>query len=512
LTASKDDVERQQVVRQMAAAMERRAQLQQQQQPSSGAAHSPSGHAVLSAVRRPADTPPAGSPLGLAGTPAATAAAGGGAGAGAAATPSGGGFGLMTPSASPGNMTPLGAAASGVYSSRSNSLRATATPPASTAAAAAAGGGDTPTSTAAASAAAAGGGSSPGLGGLFARGLADLGIVDEAASGATAAAATVPSRIVSGAAAGLPAGASSLRPLTAPEAGGGGSELGLPPGVTPVVGGRRGPVGSPAAPPPAAAPEPPQAQPQPAATVAASASSAAAASALLSSLTGARARVAQTQAVQAPQQQQQQPAGATAASSAAADFDAQVAAVRQLSLLQAELAEHRLAVVRLRQQADEDHDRHLSEVSRLRADLDAAHQRAAADVAAARDEAAGQVLAAEALARRWVSTSRVRCWGHARLGQSWLPPLSCASVAPSGSGVPTGLVCAVGCCLHCREVELQRSLLTAQLSAQSAAIQQEREALSTQRLSTDMLASLSEQVRFGWPRSHATHTPDRAAA
>lgn len=37
-------------------------------------------------------------------------------------------------------------------------------------------------------------------------------------------------------------------------------------------------------------------------------------------------------------------------------------------------------------------------------------------------------------------------------------------------------------------------MLSAQLSAQSAAIQQEREALISQRLSTDMLASLSEQV------------------
>jgi hypothetical protein len=47
-----------------------------------------------------------------------------------------------------------------------------------------------------------------------------------------------------------------------------------------------------------------------------------------------------------------------------------------------------------------------------------------------------------------------------------------------------------------REVELQRSVLTAQLSAQSASIQQEREALMSQRINTDMLASLSEQV--GW--------------
>jgi hypothetical protein len=46
----------------------------------------------------------------------------------------------------------------------------------------------------------------------------------------------------------------------------------------------------------------------------------------------------------------------------------------------------------------------------------------------------------------------------------------------------------------CREVELQRSLLTAQLAAQSAALQQERELLASQRLNSDMLVSLSEQV------------------
>jgi hypothetical protein len=46
----------------------------------------------------------------------------------------------------------------------------------------------------------------------------------------------------------------------------------------------------------------------------------------------------------------------------------------------------------------------------------------------------------------------------------------------------------------CRELELQRSVLSAQLSAQAAAIQQEREALISQRINTDMLASLLEQV------------------
>lgn len=47
----------------------------------------------------------------------------------------------------------------------------------------------------------------------------------------------------------------------------------------------------------------------------------------------------------------------------------------------------------------------------------------------------------------------------------------------------------------CRELELQRNVLSAQLSAQAAAIQQERESLMSQRVNTDMLASLSEQVR-----------------
>jgi multidrug efflux pump subunit AcrA (membrane-fusion protein) len=56
----------------------------------------------------------------------------------------------------------------------------------------------------------------------------------------------------------------------------------------------------------------------------------------------------------------------------------------------------------------------------------------------------------------------------------------------------SGLPC---CAVVCRELELQRSVLSAQLSAQAAAIQQEREALISQRVNTDMLASLSEQVR-----------------
>jgi len=50
------------------------------------------------------------------------------------------------------------------------------------------------------------------------------------------------------------------------------------------------------------------------------------------------------------------------------------------------------------------------------------------------------------------------------------------------------------CRAAAREIELQHSVLSAQLAAQSAAIQQEREALISQRINTDMLADLSEQV------------------
>ncbi len=46
-----------------------------------------------------------------------------------------------------------------------------------------------------------------------------------------------------------------------------------------------------------------------------------------------------------------------------------------------------------------------------------------------------------------------------------------------------------------RELDLQHSVLSAQLAAQAAAIKQEREALLNQRINTDMLANLSEQVR-----------------
>lgn len=53
------------------------------------------------------------------------------------------------------------------------------------------------------------------------------------------------------------------------------------------------------------------------------------------------------------------------------------------------------------------------------------------------------------------------------------------------------MVHVAGCC---REIDLQHSVLSAQLSAQAAAIKQEREALLNQRINTDMLASLSEQV------------------
>jgi len=48
-----------------------------------------------------------------------------------------------------------------------------------------------------------------------------------------------------------------------------------------------------------------------------------------------------------------------------------------------------------------------------------------------------------------------------------------------------------------REATLQRDVMTAQLQAQASAVAQEREALAQQRLNTDMLTSLSEQVG-GW--------------
>lgn len=66
-------------------------------------------------------------------------------------------------------------------------------------------------------------------------------------------------------------------------------------------------------------------------------------------------------------------------------------------------------------------------------------------------------------------------------------------------------MCVYALALLPREFEVQRSVLQAQLSAQAAAIQQEREALLSQRISTDMLTSLSEQVGLlrgsGW-RKH----------
>jgi hypothetical protein len=63
-----------------------------------------------------------------------------------------------------------------------------------------------------------------------------------------------------------------------------------------------------------------------------------------------------------------------------------------------------------------------------------------------------------------------------------------------GQGIPLTTHFGWCCCCCCREIDLQHSVLSAQLSAQSAAIKQEREALLNQRINTDMLASLSEQV------------------
>jgi hypothetical protein len=58
--------------------------------------------------------------------------------------------------------------------------------------------------------------------------------------------------------------------------------------------------------------------------------------------------------------QQPQPAerlAAGAAGAGAIDFDGQLAAMRQLSQLQGELADQKLSLARLRQQAEEDHAR-----------------------------------------------------------------------------------------------------------------------------------------------------------
>lgn len=55
--------------------------------------------------------------------------------------------------------------------------------------------------------------------------------------------------------------------------------------------------------------------------------------------------------------QQQQPQAVSTAALPAVDFDGQVAAVRQLSQLQSELADQKLSMARLRQQAEEDHAR-----------------------------------------------------------------------------------------------------------------------------------------------------------
>jgi hypothetical protein len=48
----------------------------------------------------------------------------------------------------------------------------------------------------------------------------------------------------------------------------------------------------------------------------------------------------------------------------------------------------------------------------------------------------------------------------------------------------------------CSTATLEKDVVMAQLQAQAAAIAQEREALSMQRINTDVLASLSEQVRL----------------
>eukprot|EP00878_Enallax_costatus_P010231 GHUV01010679.1.p1 GENE.GHUV01010679.1~~GHUV01010679.1.p1 ORF type:complete len:727 (+),score=275.30 GHUV01010679.1:539-2719(+) len=84
-------------------------------------------------------------------------------------------------------------------------------------------------------------------------------------------------------------------------------------------------------------------------------------------------------------------------------------------------------------------------MSRLRSDLEAAHQKTVADAAAARDNVAREIAAAESRAQR------------------------------------------AAC--------LERDVALAQLQAQAAAIAQEREALAAQRVNTEVLTNLSEKVR-----------------
>jgi hypothetical protein len=54
--------------------------------------------------------------------------------------------------------------------------------------------------------------------------------------------------------------------------------------------------------------------------------------------------------------------------------------------------------------------------------------------------------------------------------------------------------CCCCCCHYCSTAALEKDVVVAQLQAQAAAIAQEREALSMQRINTDVLANLSEQV------------------
>jgi hypothetical protein len=409
----KDDADRQQIVLQMAAALERRAQLQQQkpepvvqhhhaaqqlQQP-----HSASNSSDSSPVPSFFHNRQAGGASSYAAghdSAASTAAA-------SVSSPASEGFGLTTPAGSPNKLSPLAAPSMG-YSSRGSSMSRTF----GTAAAAAAASVDSGSvqqaphvDTALGPSTTAAGGVAGGLGGLLSRGLADLGIseserqgtADAAGSAHTAATGPGAAGAAASASAGIPAGVSLLRPLPAPaspaqQARGAAAAAGLPPGVSPIAG-RRSPGVLPAATSPQAEAAPAQAQPaaepvqqQPAAAMAVhaaaepagvqsagsvgrSSSSAAAAVALLSNLTGSAAapRAASTAGQAAggqqqqhdhlqPQQQQQQPH--SMGHGGPGDFDGQVAAMRQLSHLQGELADAKMSMARLRQQAEEEHSRY----------------------------------------------------------------------------------------------------------------------------------------------------------
>lgn len=342
------DDEKQQVASQMAAALARRAQLNQQQHPrpsagggDSTASNSPAARAVGSPAVTTSDMAyQTSSPLAAAATPTRFGAA-----VGAAAA---------TPAAGP----------AGVFSIISNPAYSPTVSPQITDAGVA---DSSATAPAVSKVLSFGGGGS-----LLARGLADLGIVDIPSVVGLAAAGQASSTSSNGAAAGwrLSAAMSEHPPF---------SSLGLPPSVMPLT-----------------AAVPPGVTPMAGRTAAAAAGalradappvsssdSAAAAAAILSTLTtsgnGRRAQgntpaqqdlqapptqadwqPAQQPALQLQQRQPERPAAEAVLPApvvAGVDLDTQLNAVRQLASLHDELADQKLIIARLRQQAEEGHNR-----------------------------------------------------------------------------------------------------------------------------------------------------------